>query len=36
MSQGFEGILNQTVKEFILCAKGFMSPLQGLVRFVKN
>ena len=22
MSQGFEGILNQTVKEFILCAKG--------------
>ena len=36
MYQGFEGILNQTVKEFTLCAKRFMSSLQGLVRFVKN
>ena len=36
MSQGFEGILHETVKEFTLCAKGFMSSLQGLVRFVKN
>ena len=36
MSQGSEGILNETVKEFTLCAKGFMSSLQGLVRFVKN
>ena len=36
MSQGFEGILNETLKEFTLCAKGFMSSLQGLVRFVKN
>ena len=36
MCQGFEGILNEIVKEFTLCAKGFMSSLQGPVRFVKN
>ena len=36
MSQGFEGILNETVKEFTLCAKGFMSSLQSPVRLWKT